>query len=409
MAQQPASEAGDHQQHLQAVSSAPGIARQDGLQPFKYATLTGVSGALQTKNMSSGFMKEDRNSYWNRRKADTNEVVRDIKEAKRRRLALAAENGTSSLDGDGLDSSGRSTSPFDAKGKGREMTVGPLFLFEIGFSDAFEVTQGTAQLVDPAKVVVIHPGSRTLRIGRSTDALPFEIPNVIARRLRSGKPISARKPYRELSDDQMDILKHGVKERMKILKLRGTTGGSQAAKEYNEGVKPVQVQPEADDFPIHWIESSDWTGKETYFGEDALRLDDPDGNGWQLRWPFSSGNFDARGYRSAKELLSDVQAILTDAIESKCEISRKSFEECSAIFVIPDLYDDTYLAEMCTMLLGDMGFAQIVLQQVSSLLRSLAVSADLSIGGTMCNLCSRSAICMCHRYRSLVNIDILYR
>lgn len=38
-------------------------------------------------------------------------------------------------------------------------------------------------------VVVIHPGSRTLRIGRATDTLPVTIPHVIARRHKqSGQP-----------------------------------------------------------------------------------------------------------------------------------------------------------------------------------------------------------------------------
>lgn len=38
-------------------------------------------------------------------------------------------------------------------------------------------------------VVVIHPGSRTLRIGRATDTLPLTIPHVIARRHKqSGNP-----------------------------------------------------------------------------------------------------------------------------------------------------------------------------------------------------------------------------
>lgn len=38
-------------------------------------------------------------------------------------------------------------------------------------------------------VIVIHPGSRTLRIGRATDTLPVTVPHVIARRHKqSGQP-----------------------------------------------------------------------------------------------------------------------------------------------------------------------------------------------------------------------------
>ena len=47
--------------------------------------MIGVAGALQMKNMSSGFMKEDRHSYWNRRPANVDTVMESLK-AKRRKL-----------------------------------------------------------------------------------------------------------------------------------------------------------------------------------------------------------------------------------------------------------------------------------------------------------------------------------
>lgn len=47
--------------------------------------MVGVAGALQMKNMSSAFMKEDRQSYWNRRPANADQVMERLK-AKRRKL-----------------------------------------------------------------------------------------------------------------------------------------------------------------------------------------------------------------------------------------------------------------------------------------------------------------------------------
>lgn len=38
------------------------------------------------------------------------------------------------------------------------------------------------QQIQSKFVIVIHPGSRTLRIGRATDTLPVTVPHVIARR-----------------------------------------------------------------------------------------------------------------------------------------------------------------------------------------------------------------------------------
>lgn len=52
---------------------------------FKYSSMVGVAGALQMKNMSSAFMKEDRHSYWNRRPANVDAVMEEL-QAKRRKL-----------------------------------------------------------------------------------------------------------------------------------------------------------------------------------------------------------------------------------------------------------------------------------------------------------------------------------
>ncbi|KAJ1727076.1 actin-like protein arp8, partial [Coemansia biformis] len=54
-------------------------------------------------------------------------------------------------------------------------------------SSGFDVPTGD-------NVIVIHPGSRWLRIGRASDAVPREIPHVIARRLKARPPPAARVP-----------------------------------------------------------------------------------------------------------------------------------------------------------------------------------------------------------------------
>ena len=146
---------GNSEYHAQSqYSSNPAAA---AVPTMRYSTLTGVSGALQTKNMSSGFMKEAKNVYWNRRKNDTRQYMREQKAAKRRRFvdgnggeaadeaqeddraASAAparsnngrgndENGDESSGGEdgtsvGAGSArGRTSQTPDVKGKGREYT-----------------------------------------------------------------------------------------------------------------------------------------------------------------------------------------------------------------------------------------------------------------------------------------------
>lgn len=67
--------------------------------------MTGVAGALQMKNMSSGFMKEDRHTYWNRRPANVDAVMENLK-AKRRKLY---QKGLEDINGDENDQNGDTT------------------------------------------------------------------------------------------------------------------------------------------------------------------------------------------------------------------------------------------------------------------------------------------------------------
>lgn len=54
---------------------------------------------------------------------------------------------------------------------------------------SFKTISPLLQQIQSNFIVVIHPGSRTLRIGRATDTLPVTIPHVIARRHKqSGQP-----------------------------------------------------------------------------------------------------------------------------------------------------------------------------------------------------------------------------
>lgn len=70
-----------------------------------------------------------------------------------------------------------------------------------------------------SQVIVIHPGSRFLRIGKASDVNPFTVPNVIARRCKPPIPVPTRvegisrpqKIQREVpaasqrSDDEYDV------------------------------------------------------------------------------------------------------------------------------------------------------------------------------------------------------------
>ena len=226
---------------------------------------------------------------------------------------------------------------------------------------------------DPSKVLIIHPGSRYLRFGRATDTIPYEVPNCIARKTRT--PASHQNGHssgqaaptfrvRDMDDEKLEILKLDLRARMRIMKLRGTSGGSIAASEYNATVVAEDVPAEVDEAPITWSEESG-TDKEVYFGDEALHLPEPEKHGWAVKWPYIKGRFNTQMYASSRELLGDIMDIWLHALEEHCGVKANELKEYNVILLIQDLYDHLYIQEMSDLVLRTMGFAQLIIHQAS--------------------------------------------
>ncbi|KAI0741338.1 actin-like ATPase domain-containing protein [Daedaleopsis nitida] len=241
-----------------------------------------------------------------------------------------------------------------------------------------------------AKVIVIHPGSRYLRIGRASDVHPLVVPNVVARKQTGSvnppkyvKGISRPREDRKrstpstsapsgdeyavtiASDDLFDAkvaaITVSLRDRMRFYKLRVTTNAAGVATTFNEQFKP-EIIPEANDpYSVDWITVSD---ELILVGDDALRLACPEELGYAVRWPFYGGNFNTRDYPSFQLVLSDIEAIFRESLKRK-EIEPSSYKEYSIVLVIPDYYDRLYVETLARMLLIDMGFKQICVQQES--------------------------------------------
>ncbi|KAI0692449.1 actin-like ATPase domain-containing protein [Cytidiella melzeri] len=242
-----------------------------------------------------------------------------------------------------------------------------------------------------SKVIVIHPGSRWIRIGRASDVTPLSIPNVIARKHKSPVPplkfvkgVSRPRPERErgyvstvsqagdeysvalASDDQFDAkvaaIQVSLRDRMRFYKLRVTTNAANIASTFNEQFTPEAIPGMNDPFRVEWLSSTD---DEYLVGEKALRLSDPEAQGYVLQWPIFGGNFNTRDYSSNHFILIDIETILSSTLQEKMNIAPSAYKEYSVVLVIPDFWDRTYVRNMSTILLQTMGFKQLCVQQES--------------------------------------------
>ncbi|TNY24394.1 nucleus protein [Rhodotorula diobovata] len=146
-------------------SRPPAPAPIPGLPQLKFTTFAPV-GFLNGKNVSSSFAKADSQSWYARRPS---EQERDaLHDAKRRRLV--------GDEGDAQPTASVLTAA--PEGAVRPPRAKP----------AIEKDAETAAADPLSHTLVIHPGSRWLRIGLASSLAPVAVPNVIARKVRGTVP-----------------------------------------------------------------------------------------------------------------------------------------------------------------------------------------------------------------------------
>ncbi|KAI5123511.1 hypothetical protein M0805_006671 [Coniferiporia weirii] len=253
-----------------------------------------------------------------------------------------------------------------------------------------ELAPGVPEGRRGGKVLVVHPGSRWLRIGRAADVVPVTIPHVLARRVRTPPaappvfrrnisrprargvvsepgPADARKDdeyaVTVTSDDPVEAkigaITTSLRDRMRFYKLRVVPNASRVATMFNEQMKGEETTTPG---ASHRTAPQD----EVLVGERVYELSYPPHlEGYIVKWPFYGSHFNTRDYTSHQNLLNDVEEIWKTVIRETLNIDDKSFKEYSVVLVIPDLWERFYVQELINMLLLSMGFKQVVCQQES--------------------------------------------
>ncbi|KAG1746603.1 uncharacterized protein EDB91DRAFT_1327944 [Suillus paluster] len=231
-------------------------------------------------------------------------------------------------------------------------------------------------------VIVIHPGSRFLRIGRASDVNPASIPNVIARRHKPPTPVptyvegisrprkgqSPQLSVNITSDDPFDAkigsIIVSLRERMRFYKLRVTPNAASIASTFNEQFKPEIIPEVNDPFLVDWIQDP-LEDSEVLVGERALRLSDPQLLNYSVKWPIHGKNFNTRDYPSHQMILDDIETIISTVLKERFNLRRPDYKDYSVVLVIPDFYDRAYVREFVNILVVSLGFKQICVQQES--------------------------------------------
>ncbi|KAK8869874.1 hypothetical protein IAR55_000442 [Kwoniella newhampshirensis] len=251
--------------------------------------------------------------------------------------------------------------------------------------------------------LILHPGSRNLKLGRASDFYPKEVPNCIARPANSlngsshDPPVPgsrAKRVAREQAEKReakkrraeegtyVETNGHGevenngpwtdpVDENIGHLRdyLRNRLVQERLATDWKEGIRVkatnAKVRPEAlpehnDPYRIDWTEPE---GKPFFVGTEALRL--PESAGYKVRFPILNRSLNRRDWASSQSLLDDIWTILQQSLQTELGILPKEYPKYSCVFIIPDHGDRVYVQAMSDLLLSVMAFKEIAVHQES--------------------------------------------
>ena len=156
-----------------------------------------------------------------------------------------------------------------------------------------------------------------------------------------------------------------LKVRMRQNKRRMLPNSKDMVVNYNRRQTPEIISEHNDPSRVEWTELSN-PPPEYIIGQDALRVPDNSKPRYKLYWPIQNGWCNESDYKSKRMLFLDISLILEDAIKTQLGLtSKKDWPQYSCVFVIPDLYDKSYVTQILEMLMREFAFARVCFIQES--------------------------------------------
>ncbi|KAJ1975822.1 actin-like protein arp8 [Dimargaris xerosporica] len=265
------------------------------------------------------------------------------------------------------------------------------------------------------QTLIIHPGSRYLRIGRAQDIYPKAVPHVIARltttrnlaagaspKLRDAMEVdsflehgtASSTPHtakgsaesdeaQNIMDAVWDTMDEELRQRLKDAKRRPVSNADYLVTSFNRKATPEIISDHNDPYRVEWTDTAN--RPDHFVGNHALRIptirstaappvvtqDSQDtlspasSKDYALRWPIQHGEFNTLDYTSLNAVLGDLATIWTESIETELQIPRQEFNRWSVVLVVPDLYQPNQVEALVQLALNHLQFRRVLIQQES--------------------------------------------
>lgn len=156
-----------------------------------------------------------------------------------------------------------------------------------------------------------------------------------------------------------------LKVHMRQNKRRTLPNSKEMVVNYNRRTVPETISEHNDPMRVEWTEIND-PAPEYITGQEALRIPDLSNPRYKLYWPMRQGWCNEKDYDSKRVLFLDISLILEEAIKTQLGLtSKKEWPQYSCVFVIPDLYEKSYVTQILELLMREFAFARVCFIQES--------------------------------------------
>ncbi|XP_065178580.1 actin-related protein 8-like [Sycon ciliatum] len=227
-----------------------------------------------------------------------------------------------------------------------------------------------------AKVIILHPGSAFLRLGKQLDPFPRSIPHVIAIRRTDTANDEDRVPddvigiSREVSEDEsskQDEVYQSVHQLVKSLRTNAGARRQQVPASQlistNEACPGMVLREDS----VAWTDVS--ARPAFVIGDEALHVQPS--SPYDLHWPMRFSDFNVNsdsGYPAQytlESIFNDLEKLWGSAIEQYLEIPPEEFRDYSVVVLIADIFEHRFVKELISLIIIRMGFEAVIVHQES--------------------------------------------
>ncbi|XP_047359700.1 actin-related protein 8 isoform X3 [Vespa velutina] len=225
--------------------------------------------------------------------------------------------------------------------------------------------ESCAEQIQAQTIIIIHPGSMYLRMGRASDLNPCTLLNAVARRRLSGGVeykdgflpfvVPRTKELTQAMEESRLQVSHTLQSCLQSDGRRRYATPPQQIAAFNRRSNPEIQSPSK----AEWIKMD----KDIIVGDDILSLN-PEDN-FNIHFPYKRGelNIHSGPGGSLKAVMADLKTIWEYVLTEKMDIPLRDLKHYRAVLVIPDIYNRHYLRELTTLMLCEIGFGGCFLLQ----------------------------------------------